>query len=319
MNYITFFIRKFLDSVRDTIKVINFYQMNKLNSKIIYLKLFYIKFFYSFEFIRNHQKINYNSISNDKVDENLFDSKKVLNDLDIKGYSPIFKIDKEKVNSFSNIILDSKFLDVQKTSNILVEETVKKKSETNEHYFSRMQKLNLSRITGPINLLDDNKISEFLCSKTMLKLAKEYLNSNSISVSASYFISFPSNLSETEKIKNAQYYHWDNDFVKFFKLYLYLSDVGSDSGPHIFIPETHKKKLYKHKLQRAYRDSDINSSYEKKKEFIGEKGSFFFVDSYGLHKGEIPKKNYRLMINVHYGKGKIFYNKFDKYFNLKND
>ena len=57
MNYITFFIRKFLDSVRDTIKVINFYQMNKLNSKIIYLKLFYIKFFYSFEFIRNHQKM----------------------------------------------------------------------------------------------------------------------------------------------------------------------------------------------------------------------------------------------------------------------
>mgnify|MGYP007000295622 CR=1 len=73
--------------------------------------LFYIKFFYSFEFLRNYQKINYNSISNDKVNENFFDSKKVLNDLDTKGYSSIFRIDKEKVNSFSNIILDSKFLD----------------------------------------------------------------------------------------------------------------------------------------------------------------------------------------------------------------
>ena len=295
--------------------------MNKFNSKMIYLKLFYIKFFYSFEFLRNLQKINYNFTDkdNNQVDKSFFDFKQVLNDLDGKGYSSIFKIDKEKIKNFRDNILESKILDSQKTSNLSKEQTTKKESETNEQYLSRMQKLNLSRITGPIDLLSDNKISQFICSKTMLKLAKKYLNTNSISVSASYFISFPANLTELEKIKNAQYYHWDNDFVKFFKLYIYLSDVDSDCGPHIFIPQTHKKKLDKHKLQRPYKDTDIDTSYEKKKEFIGETGSFFFVDSYGLHKGEIPKKNYRLMINVHYGKGKILYNKYDNFFDLKND
>ena len=106
-------------------------------------------------------------------------------------------------------------------------------------------------------------------------MLKKYLNTNSISVSASYFISFPANLTELEKIKNAQYYHWDNDFVKFFKLYIYLSDVDSDCGPHIFIPQTHKKKLDKHKLQRPYKDTDIDNFLRKKRIYRGNRLVFF--------------------------------------------
>ena len=64
-----------------------------------------------------------------------------------------------------------------------------------------MQKLNLSRITGPIDLLSDNKISKFICSKKMLKLAKRYLNTKSISVSASYFISFLQTYLKQKKLK----------------------------------------------------------------------------------------------------------------------
>ena len=44
----------------------------------------------------------------------------------------------------------------------------------------------------------------------------------------------------------------------------------------------------------------------------------FFTDSYGLHKGVTPLNKYRLMLNIHFGKGKLLYSKNDLFINLKN-
>ena len=221
MNYFSFFIRKLLDSYRDTSKMINFYQMKKINNYQIFIKLFLIKFFFSFQFLRNLQKIKKKALNTkDENNENkYFDFKQVLYDLDEKGYSSLFKLDAKKIHNFNELILNSKNHDFQKTSNIKIDEIYKKKNESNENYIERMQKLNISRITGFVDLKKENEISSFLLSNNTLNLASKYLNTEKISISASYFMSFPSNLSENEKIMNAQFFHWDNDFTKFFKLY----------------------------------------------------------------------------------------------------
>ena len=62
--------------------------------------------------------------------------------------------------------------------------------------------------------------------------------------------------------------------------------------------------------------SCIYSVYENKKIFVGPAGTSFFTDSYGLHKGETPLENYRLMLNIHFGKGKLLYSKDDLYLKL---
>ena len=319
MNYFSFFIRKILDSYRDTLKVINFYQMNQINNQI-FVKIIFIKFFFSFQFLRNLQKIKKKTFNfkTYNIENKYYDFTQALFDLDKKGYSSLFKLDPNKVNDFNKLILNSKNHDSQKTSSVKINETFKKENETNENYIARMQKLNLSRITGSIDLNTENEISNFLLSDNILNLASRYLNTSKISISASYFISFPSLTTQNEKIMNAQYFHWDNDFTKFFKLYLYTSNVDNNSGPHVFVPYTHKKKLYKHQLQRSYKDSDIVNSYSNIKKFIGDPGTFFFVDSYGLHKGDVPRNNYRIILNVHYGKGKILYSKYDKFIILKS-
>ena len=143
-----------------------------------------------------------------------------------------------------------------------------------------------------------------------------YHNSNDFSINASFFISNPLQISEEEKYKNAQYFHWDNDFTKFFKLYIYLNDVDHENGPHIFIPRTHKDKKRDNKLCRLYSDDNIKNNYQDSKIFTGKAGSMFFVDSYGIHKGLTPTKNYRLMLNIHFGRGKILYSKYDKFIQL---
>ena len=66
-----------------------------------------------------------------------------------------------------------------------------------------------------------------------------------------------------------------------------------------------------------FKDDDIYKSYKKVKEFTGKAGSAFFVDSYGLHKANPPKKKSRIMLNVHFGSGKILYSPNDLILNLK--
>ena len=82
INLLTHYIRKLLDSFRDTIKIIKHFDLIKLNGKLIIFKIFVIRFFYSFGFIRNFKKVLY---KNEPVNKrnNLRDIYKKLSDKEI--------------------------------------------------------------------------------------------------------------------------------------------------------------------------------------------------------------------------------------------
>ena len=123
-------------------------------------------------------------------------------------------------------------------------------------------------------------------------------------------------ITEFEKYENAQYFHCEQDFTKFLKFYIYLTDVDDQCGPHIYASKTHKQKKKNHRLFRLYSDNDIYNSYKDIKKFCANKGSFFFADSYGIHKGEKPKSKPRIILNVHYGANKIKYHRNDLIVNI---
>ena len=87
----------------------------------------------------------------------------------------------------------------------------------------------------------------------------------------------------------------------------------------MFQCKSEHKRLYREKWEYygGKSDAKVYAGYSNPKVFTGKAGSLFFVDSYGLHKGETPKSKSRLMLNVHYGTGKILYTKNDKYVELK--
>ena len=316
MKKFFFLIKLSLDSIRDTKKIIKYFNLINLNGYGIILKFFVIRFFYSIESIRSKQKI----LLTNKIEKNFFlteerfDVDKISKEIDNRGYSEILTIQDSFIENFKNHIFQSKNIDV-KIEGIEKSKILKSEKEAISDYFLRLKKLKVSRLTGTINLNENSLLKDFLLSDSLVNLAKSYLNTKDFSINASFFISNPLQIPKKEKYKNAQYFHWDNDFKKFFKLYIYLNVVDESNGPHIFIPRTHKKKLPDHKLCRLYSDSDIYSSYEESKKFIGKAGTLFFADSYGIHKGEAPQLNSRLLLNVHFGKGKILYNKDDLYFN----
>lgn len=308
------FLRLILDAARDTKKIIKYFNLIKLNGYSIILKIFYIRFFFSFEHIRNLQKIKkiYKKHKLFFLDDNnnILDIDSISKDIDQIGFSEVFNLKRELVEKIKEYIFSSKNITIKKqivNKDILL----KNNAENLENYFLRLKKLNVSRFTGTLDIKKNSDLKDLLLSKPILDLARSYLNCKTLSVNASFFVSNPISISKQEKYENAQYYHWDNDFTKFFKLYIYLTDVDFGSGPHVYIPGTHKVKLPQHKLCRLYADENINKSYNDKRIFTGKAGSLFFVDSYGIHKGETPVDKSRLMLNVHYGKGKILYSSDD--------
>lgn len=107
-------------------------------------------------------------------------------------------------------------------------------------------------------------------------------------------------LAGKEKAKDAQLFHRDVDDIKFCKVFFYLTDVSLNDGPHTYVSKsTNTNKLTK---IRRYNDEEIEKAFGKENiiQFDREKGSCFFVDTYGFHKGTLPKENNRLLLQVQY-------------------
>ena len=318
MNIFAFYIRHTLDAFRDTNRIVSHFNLIKLNGAFVIFKLFFIRFFYAFSFIRNLSKPK-KKILNIKCNyfKNSVDAIGCINDLDNKGYSDIFQLKEEYKENFLNHIYECKNLDLKKLNYSTID-VIKNKNENLDDYFVRLKKMKISRVTGHLDLKNQNELKNFLTSKEILNIVQSYLNTNSVSINAAFFISNPLEISKETKYQNAQYFHWDNDFRKFLKLYIYLNDVDEYSGPHVFVKNTHKQKNRNHKLCRLYSDNQIYEKYSESNivKFTGDSGSTFFVDSYGIHKAEVPTKKSRILLNVHFGVGKIMYTKGDISINL---
>ena len=177
------------------------------------------------------------------------------------------------------------------------------KSDQLNKLLKKSIKFNISHVSLNINIKKTNYIKNLATSDFLLDVAKNYLGRDKISISCLCYISNPANITENEKKDNAQYFHYDNDFKKFFKVFLYLNDVDINSGPHAFVQFSHNKRLFKHLLSTRLDDKEIINNYGKKniKTFSKSKGSLIFEDTFGLHKGNLPKKKSRIVLILIYG------------------
>ena len=161
-----------------------------------------------------------------------------------------------------------------------------------------------------INLSQSNLIKEYFLNDFFIRLAKDYLNTDKITFIPSLFISNTNlesdNSLNIKKIrsKSAQNYHFDVDFKKFFKIFIYFTDVNEvDDGAHIYIEGTHKFKKKEHMITARFEDKDIEKNYKKTKIFLGHSGTVFFVDTFGLHKGSPVKGGKRILGIFEFGSG----------------
>ena len=104
----------------------------------------------------------------------------------------------------------------------------------------------------------------------------------------------------------AQLYHFDLDRVKWLKVFIYITDVGPESGPHCFIEGSHKSGVLPRRFLRSVysriEDKEVFEVFKKEKEkkFIGPRGTVIIEDTRGLHKGEHVRDGDRLIFQMQY-------------------
>ena len=119
----------------------------------------------------------------------------------------------------------------------------------------------------------------------------------------------------------SQLYHHDRADFRSVKLFVYLTDVGPNNGPHVYVKGTHETRvLYKMiaprlgddpiASQKFWRwmevhrktDKDVEAIFTELgiKRHVGVKGTSFLEDTRGLHKGQLPTESRRLVFQLCY-------------------
>jgi hypothetical protein len=105
---------------------------------------------------------------------------------------------------------------------------------------------------------------------------------------------------ERQGAKGSQRFHRDFDGVRFIKLFVYLTDVDEDGGPHVYVADTHDRPELYH--PRAMSDDEVAATFGRERfvTLTGPAGQCFLADTRGVHKGLLPQKKERLALIAQY-------------------
>lgn len=97
-----------------------------------------------------------------------------------------------------------------------------------------------------------------------------------------------------------QAFHRDADDWRFVKLFIYLSDVDRGAGPHVYVRGSqHTDGKVR---QKPMSDDSVERRFgpDMMTVVTGAAGFGFLADTFGVHKGMVPRERPRLMLQIQY-------------------
>lgn len=137
----------------------------------------------------------------------------------------------------------------------------------------------------------------------LLAIAARYLEAQPVHQGNQMWWSFAGSSTYREQDKAAQCFHYDLDDYRFLKFFFYLTDVDEQSGPHICVRTSHKRKKSSHIwFRKKEADQDIVDYYgsESLVQICGQAGFGFAEDTFCFHKGLPPTHKDRLMLQIEF-------------------
>ena len=137
----------------------------------------------------------------------------------------------------------------------------------------------------------------------LINIAGEYLGAEPI---FDFIAMWWSTDSKNKNEDAAQEYHFDLDRPKWIKIFIYLTDVNNDNGPHCYISGSHKiGNKPQEILDKGYvriSDKELLKFYNKNdfKEVTGPAGTITFGDTLCWHKGKPFIRGERLILQLEY-------------------
>lgn len=136
----------------------------------------------------------------------------------------------------------------------------------------------------PAEALRSPAVRRLLQERRLAEVGGHYLGADPMIMSVVLWKSFA--WSEPDK-SSAQAFHFDNDRASFVKMFVYLTDVDATNGPHTYVAGSHRDKPKDLLHGQRLSDADVARFYptEKWQEITGPRGTVFFADTQGFHKG----------------------------------
>lgn len=136
----------------------------------------------------------------------------------------------------------------------------------------------------------------------VLRLAEAYLGCKPTLSSLGVRWSFPG----APKVAGFQAFHRDVDDWRFLKLFIYLTDVEADCGPHVYVRGSHLRRFGFN--SRRYHLGEIAARFgaDSLQTITGPAGATFIADTLGVHCGEPPTGRARLILQAQYSLLPVF-------------
>jgi hypothetical protein len=148
-------------------------------------------------------------------------------------------------------------------------------------------------------LLAEPVIQQLLGDQSLLLLAQRYMDAPPINDSVTMWWSAPFGAASSEA---AQLFHFDMDGVRWLKFFFYLTDVGPENGPHVYVRGTHRCKPALFFEDRRFSDEEIASHFAAQDvvTLTAPAGTVFVGDTRCLHKGQPVREGCRLLLQIEF-------------------
>ncbi len=140
------------------------------------------------------------------------------------------------------------------------------------------------------------EVQEFATDPLMALIAQRYLGQPVVMDEVAFW--WTTNRKAEDANLNAQMFHQDRDRLSFLKYFIYLTDVTSDTGPHVYLKGSHRRIPWSLRQDGRMTDEAVRAAglWGNVTELTGPAGTLMAVDTIGLHKGKTPVASDRLAL-----------------------
>jgi hypothetical protein len=160
---------------------------------------------------------------------------------------------------------------------------------------------------APEAILSMPGIGEVLAHPELLAAARNYLGTEPIFAGVNAWQSLhDANATSEEYSESAQLFHFDCDWPRFIKFFIYLTDVTESDGPFSIIEGTHRRKPVWSDGRFAEVDLlDGHGLRSSERRLTGDVGTLIAADTSAFHRGTPVLRGPRLMLQLEFAVSRL--------------
>ncbi|MEZ5182885.1 MAG: phytanoyl-CoA dioxygenase family protein [Acidimicrobiales bacterium] len=147
------------------------------------------------------------------------------------------------------------------------------------------------------DVVDSPACQRLLADESLLAVAQRYLGAAPVQDLVAMWWSAAQGTAASSAA--AQLFHFDLDRLRFVKLFVFLTDVDADTGPHVYVRGSHRDQPRSLRLDGRHLDDEVDAAFPgAATEITGPRGTMFLADTIGMHKGLALRHGHRLVFQL---------------------